>query len=480
MKKVDLLLINPYYHKRTGSSTLFPLGLGYISRFVRDNGFTVKIIDCALYFDDITLINSFKDWFEKIVLKIDPLLIGIGPTTTPSIKSIIEINKICRNRLKKTPIIYGGPLASIESQKWLFSDVLEADAVISGAGEYIVVDILKYLKKNTESGEIKEIISNVITAHSNKELNLDECNYPDRSYNRQYKPSIRRDLFLYPVATVVGSRGCPRSCNFCVSGSFNNYRRRNFLSIVEEMKFLVKDKNIKSLIFFDDCFFPNRTTVNQEIESFTKQIVARKLDVSWQIEMPPDILSEIEIENFRNLIKAGCRQINIGFETNNNHDLKSFNKHYNLNKVKNKCDEIKSLKNLLKINGTFILTSTNSSINSIDDIIYYSKNLNLLFAHFNPLFLYPGTNLYDSVFPDQPKRWFEMILSKEDFYGEILYKNNNFNDNEIINQVSKAYKCFYDKDWESMAYKIFTNKFNTIKTKINQIKMNRFNQYDQI
>lgn len=47
MKNVDLLLINPPFHRRNGSGTIFPLGLGYILAAVNINGLTSDVIDCS-------------------------------------------------------------------------------------------------------------------------------------------------------------------------------------------------------------------------------------------------------------------------------------------------------------------------------------------------------------------------------------------------------------------------------------------------
>lgn len=476
MEKVDLLLINPFYHKRNGSGAIFPLGLGYISKKLRDNGFSVKIIDCALYFKTLNELPEFLQWFRIKISKIDPYIIGIGPSTTPAIRSIIEINKICREIHSHKPIIFGGPLASINSQQWIFKDILKADGVVSGDGEQVMLNIIKYLKSN----RVKKSLCETINDLNKDEVKHDffESDIPERSFNILYKPSIRRNLFKNPFATLIGSKGCPRSCSFCVSSTLNRYRKRSFESIIREMKFLYENKNIKSFIFYDDCFFSNKNSINQEIESFTKQIIANKINASWQIELPPDMLYEIDYDNLKNLINSGCRQFNIGFERNDNLTLNLFNKSYDFNKIKNKCDEIFKIDSLFRINGTFILTGPNSSFNKIRDLIYFSKNLNLLFAHYNPLFLYPGTILYDNLFPKQPKKWFEIISKNEDFFGEILYQDKNLNRKEIFNQIQNAYCSFYDSKWELKARKIFKNNYNYIQGNINKMKIDRFNQYD--
>lgn len=44
-KKVDLLLINPPFHRRNGSGSIFPLGLGYIIAAAKKEGYTCDVIN---------------------------------------------------------------------------------------------------------------------------------------------------------------------------------------------------------------------------------------------------------------------------------------------------------------------------------------------------------------------------------------------------------------------------------------------------
>lgn len=468
--EVDLLLINPYYHIRSGSGSVFPLGNGYISAAVRKDGFSVKFIDTSFLFHKS---DNFEERFIDELKFLKPTLIGIGPTTTTSIRSIININKLCKQTHPQVPVIFGGPLATIKSQKWVFYELLNGEAVIEGNGEQKVINILRYLKSCS-----RKEISQYSLQHFNDDQTIDEYDYfeeliPDRIYDN-YFPSLRRSLSSNPFATLIGSKGCIRNCDFCVSGAINHYKRRSFESIIKEITYLNKDKGIKDFIFYDDCFFPNKKTVNSEIEFFAKTVYDKKTNFYWQMELSPDVFSEIETSNFDLLYKIGCRQINIGFERNDPQGLNYFNKSYSVDKIKNKCDDLIKFDKKLRLNGTFIISGPNSSGERINELIRFSKELNLMFAHFNPLFLYPGTVLYDKIFPNQPKYWYEVIRENEDFHGDVLYEDENLNRANISYYISKAYSEFYDKKWESMAIAKVGANFSIAMEEIHKMKNNRF------
>jgi anaerobic magnesium-protoporphyrin IX monomethyl ester cyclase len=145
MLNADILLINPPYHKRNNSGTVFPLGLGYLSSSIKAAGFKVQILDCASIFSslDEESLRHFKKWLlEKLKLIEPKIAIGIGPCTTPAINGIQTIADVCFKNYKDLPLIYGGPLASIPGQKSLFFDFLHATAIIGGDGEIAICDIL--------------------------------------------------------------------------------------------------------------------------------------------------------------------------------------------------------------------------------------------------------------------------------------------------------------------------------------------------
>ena len=322
-KKIDFLLINPPYHKRSNSGTVFPLGLGYLASSVRAAGFNVYILDCASFFFSLhkKSIQIFKNWFIKELKRLKPeLAVGVGPCTTPAIKSIKTIAEVCKETFPNLPIIYGGPLSSIEGQKSLFFNFLYATAIVAGDGEIVICDILEALKRDQPLYSVKGVTTNYSEHKINVIKNINNLIFPDRNLDmgfKNYKLSTRRSFHSNTFATMSISRGCPYSCSFCVSGSLRNnlYHRRSITNIIAEIKFLVNKHLISSIVFYDDSFFPAPETLKKDVILFTQALEKDSIQIDWQIEMRPNVLLALDPVLLKYLYKTGCRQINIGFET---------------------------------------------------------------------------------------------------------------------------------------------------------------------
>ena len=117
--------IIPPYHKRLGSSTIFPLGIGYLISSLSKQDFNFEILDFTQNMDDVSesiseiSIHSAIENLVKLQSKDELLYWGIGPVTTASAIFLEWIVAAIR-KFSIRPIICGGPLPSILGQRWFF------------------------------------------------------------------------------------------------------------------------------------------------------------------------------------------------------------------------------------------------------------------------------------------------------------------------------------------------------------------------
>lgn len=161
MKTIDLLLINPPFHKRNGSGKIFPLGLGYIISAVCKDGFTSDVIDCSNIISTYKQndLSKLQEYLQIILKNYNPSIVGIGPCVTPQVKSLKIIADCCKKIYGKKRIFAGGPLASIKGQKWFFFDFLEIEYIIKGDGEKAIVEMLKCIKRGEDISKCKYVTS---------------------------------------------------------------------------------------------------------------------------------------------------------------------------------------------------------------------------------------------------------------------------------------------------------------------------------
>ena len=143
------------------------------------------------------------------------------------------------------------------------------------------------------------------------------------------------------------------------------------------------------------------------------------------------------------LYQSGCRQINLGIEKVSISGLKYLGKNISLNGL---ADQIKYVKNIskIKIAGTFILGGKDETRENIEHTIEVSTNMNLDFAHYNPLFIYPGTPIYQECFHNE-KDWVDYIMKDTWPWGEIVYQNKYVSREQLLELVNYAYEKFYEE-----------------------------------
>lgn len=461
MKKVDLLLINPPFHTRNGGGSFFPLGLGYIISSVLAHEYTWDVIDCtqmihSFYPEDLA---EFRRELKNRLQEYDPLMIGVGPCITSQLRALKIIAICCKEAFPNVPVVAGGPLASIEGQEWLFYEELGIKYIIKGDGEDAIPSAINAIKC---SGNIESspMISRPGYNHLNRIDDLDSILFPYRERPERDTFSVRRAPKdgLQKRCAMITSRGCPYACNYCVSGNLSQkVRKRSAENIISEMAFLHHTHGIDDVIFYDDCFFSNIKLINKEVQIFCDLLGSKDLKVTWQIELRPDLVLALTQQSITLLDASGCRQINVGIEKVSKAGLNFLGKTSKIEGLREKFLEIKQISKI-KLSATFILGGGTETREDVLDLISEATTLGLDYAHFNPLFLYPGTPLYRDMVNDD-RMWAKKIYDDILPWGEIVYENSSLRQDDLLELVDYAYTEFY-KGTDLAEQEMIRDRFN--------------------
>lgn len=444
MKNIDLLLINPPYHRRNGSGMIFPLGLGYILSAISKNKFTGHIIDCSHIISTYKIddLCKLEKYLQVELKKYSPILVGIGPCITTQVRALNIITNSCKKQYGREKIFAGGPLASIDGQEWFFFDFLGIEYIIKGDGEIAVVEMLKCIKRGQKITECK-YVTHQSYSFFNEIRDINSLPFPQRPFIDENIISARRSNGKRKTASMITSRGCIYHCKYCVSGNmkYKNFRKRSYENIVEEMQDVKEKYGITDIIFYDDCFFYNLQKVHQDIRDFCSLVIRKNIGVTWQMEIRCDLFECINDEDVTLLYQSGCRQINLGIEKTSIDGLSYLGKNICLNGLVDKIRHVKEISKI-KIAGTFILGGKNETIEDIKQIIDDSTKMNLDFAHYNPLFVYPGTPIYHECFENE-RDWVKCVLEDDWPWGEIVYQSSYVNREQLLELIRLAYEKFY-------------------------------------
>ncbi|MDM7912377.1 MAG: radical SAM protein, partial [Methanotrichaceae archaeon] len=300
----SVLLIYPYFRPKHDKSTFRfpPLGLGYIASSLRHAGCSPKLLDCT-FLD--------KDYALKHALDADADIVGIYSMVTMLDESLWFARHL---RSHCDLLVAGGPLPS--SNPGAFLD--DFDVVVVGEGEQAAVEILRAYESGSDFRSNLRSIKGIAyrqdgrvvqTPKRNLEYDLDRIAFPARDLfpNRIYIDHWKK-RFGYSTTTVITTRGCPFSCEFCSNAVFGvSYRERseqNVLDEVEEALSLGYDR----IHFADDVFTLNR----KRLLRLCDEICSRGLDFPWECLGRVD---SIDVATAEAMKRAGCRRIFFGIES---------------------------------------------------------------------------------------------------------------------------------------------------------------------
>jgi len=192
--------------------------------------------------------------------------------------------------------VLGGPHATaVDKHHHVFR------AIFKGEAEATFPQFLRDL----QAGEYQSVYAG---ARINQ---LDQLHFPYRG-----GPPQGRIMFegAETSATIVGSRGCAHKCAFCASQCLwpGAVRFRTPASIAREVALLRDKGGITDFAFFDE----NLTSVTKHLEELCAAL--KPLRVHWRAQARVDTVDRSRLKLMR---EAGCREIDFGIESFDNHVL---------------------------------------------------------------------------------------------------------------------------------------------------------------
>jgi anaerobic magnesium-protoporphyrin IX monomethyl ester cyclase len=219
-----------------------PLGILYISAYLRSRGFDVDVYDSTW--------GSREELF-RILDQGPPAMLGLYANllTRRNALAIIE-----RARATGWKVIVGGPEPANYADEYLLAG---ADYVVPGEGELVIEQLL--LGDPAPDGVVTRDVSTssvVRTPAAAQIRDLDSLPWPDRE-----RIDIHRYLAAWRERHGVGSvslitaRGCPYSCRWCSHSTYGQtHRRRSPAAVADEAEWVLGHYHPEMLWYADDVF----------------------------------------------------------------------------------------------------------------------------------------------------------------------------------------------------------------------------------
>jgi len=248
MNKGKVILFYPGHEAGKRSYHWFPFPFLYLSPFLEESGYEVKIIDARVE-------ENWKTILEDSLA--DALCLGITAMTGRDIKDGIEAAMTCREIGPRVSIVWGGPHTTALPEQTAESQYV--DIAVKGQGEEVVTEIVNRLYHRREIYDIPGIAykknGNTFQNGMSSLIPFDYDIFP--AYHL-----ISAEKYRSPnnIVSYFASRGCPFSCTFCTTGT-KGYSLRKFDQVKKELLFFVNDLQFKNIFFQDGTYFVNKKKV---------------------------------------------------------------------------------------------------------------------------------------------------------------------------------------------------------------------------
>lgn len=414
--------------------TWFPQGLAYLASAARNAGHQVFVYQQDVFHWPDSHLTEYLNQNNFDVVEVS--VIG-GYYQYHKLLSISKAINQSKNR-KNFKYTIGGHGPSPDPEYFLRKT--GADIVGIGEGERTFVELMDAFcgKRSLESVDgIAYIDTNknfVRTKARELIQNIDEIPWPaydlfDMSYYTLVRrPNIKANERAIPV---LSGRGCIFQCNFCYRLD-KGFRPRSAQSIIEEIKFLKEQYNIKHIIFSDELLMSSKQRTTELCQAFIDADLNIKWDCNGRLNFADtDVLCKMK--------EAGCVFINYGIESLDNNTLRVMHKGLTRDMI------IRGVENTLEVGISpglnIIYGNINEPLSAIDDavefLLKYDDHAQL--RTIRPVTPYPGSELFTYAVEHG------MIKDVADFYENIHVNSDllsvnftQYSDEAVYNALYKA------------------------------------------
>jgi phosphonoacetaldehyde methylase len=295
-----------------------------------------------------------------------------------------------------------------------FMQVPDVDYVVSGEGEDVIFDILKYHGNRDELKNIPGLVyrdaegAPVWHNHRARAKDVEAVPIPDyslvpleRYFKLQNEGFAARPFGTFKKSvSIITSRGCPFECNFCAihltSGRL--WRWESPEKVIRHIETLVNDYGVDYIQFEDDALFTNK----KRFMSIMDMMLKRGIRIGWGT--PNGVRAEVlgDEEFVRKAKQTGCDYFNIAVESGSQHVLDDI-----VNKRLDLADVWRAARTCYKegmqLSAYYIIGFPRETVPEIKQTLAFALELYRkyhVFPYVNYAMPMPGTDMYEEVVRD--------------------------------------------------------------------------------
>jgi radical SAM superfamily enzyme YgiQ (UPF0313 family) len=332
---MDILLTHGYFlqedpHELKVMKPYPPLGILYLSSYLKSRGFGVDIFDTTF---------STKDEAHAHIERTRPPVVGIYTNLMTKL-NILPMIEWCKS--VGAHVVLGGPEPPHYADHFLDAG---ADVVAIGEGETTLEELLPDLRAHGPHRlhSVPGIVfrdeegKTVRNPERVKRRSLDELPFPDRE-------SIPMERYLDTwekyhgerSLSLITSRGCPYTCKWCSHSVYGNtHRRRSPENVVAEVEQVIERYRPDRLWYADDVFTIHKSWTLK----YSSLMKERGISLPFECISRAD---RLDVEVIEAIAGMGCARLWIGSESGSQRVLDAMARRTRVEDVQHKTHMLKA------------------------------------------------------------------------------------------------------------------------------------------
>lgn len=409
-----------------------PDWLAYATAVLEKLKLQVKLLDMVAE-------NQSKEDLRRIIIREKPDFVVLD-STTPSIYSDIDCARIVKEN-SSAKVIMVGPHISALPEETLSLANGAVDVACIGEYDYTVRDVISFYPSLNEVSGIAYYQDGQIIKNPLRPLIEDLDSLPFPAWHHLDLMKYFDGGKLYPYIDIFSGRGCPNHCIFCLWPQVMHGRRYRFRipkAVVDEMEYDIRLCPAVAKggeFFFEDDTF----TVNKErCISICDEILHRNLKIIFSVNARVDTA---DLEMFKIMRRAGCRELLVGFESGVQEILDNVNKRITLEQSRHFMELAK--KAGLQVHGCFVIGLPGETKDTAVRTIDFALSLGCDTLQFSAAVPFPGTFFFELA---QANGWLKSRdwsrwLGKGEQRGVVSYPQ--LSEEELDHYVDLGLRRFY-------------------------------------
>lgn len=251
-----------------------------------------------------------------------------------NIEETIKVIQMLRAVSPKTKIVLGGPEVSYDLHYWLRRLDGLVDFIIMGEGEYSFKQLLRYVHEEIPLEEVPGI---AYLKDGKMNIHPQPPKVDLREMPSPFRFEEDRDSISKRIQYIETSRGCPFSCQFCLSSIEVGVRYFDREKIKEDIRYLMAN-GAKTIKFVDRTFNISR---RYAMDMFQFLIDEHVPGVVFQFEITADIMRPEVIQFLNDHAPAGLFRFEIGVQSTNDLTNELVKRKQNFEKLKRTVTMVK-------------------------------------------------------------------------------------------------------------------------------------------